>query len=320
MPQRINSGGGIVGYYYDKVGIVHGFVRSSTGSIAVFDAPGATTTICCLGTFAQSINSAGTVAGYFVDNNDATHAFIRTAAAAFTTIDVTGNSGMLNDDVNDGGVVAGTALDSNSHAHGFVRALDGSFATFNAPGVSSVGSFTGTVVQRINSQGAVLGYFDDTNFIRHGFLRAPDGTISILDAANTTPPCNCGTQPTGMNTSGQIVGFTYSAGVTQDFVRSVDGTYTLFAPPNAVTSGNESGSNNAVAINDNGAIVGNYPDSTGHLHGYVRNSDGTFTILDDPEATGIGSFGTATTDIGPTGAVIGYYGDSNRAYHGYVWQ
>lgn len=320
IPQEINQSGDVVGYYYDAGGIVHGFIRSSAGEYAVFDAPGAATTICCLGTFAQSINSTGTASGYFVDNTLSTHGFIRTQSGTYKTIDVPGYSGVSGSSINDGGTVVGIALDANSHAHGFIRAIDGSFTTFDAPGVTGVGSFIGTIPERINSQGVVLGYFDDTNGIRHGFLRAVDGTITTLDAPGTSPPCNCGTQPTDFNSSGQIVGITYAAGTTQCFLLNPDGTYTLFTPPGAITSGTGTGLLTAVAINDSGAVVGNYPESNEFLHGFLRNPDGTFTILDDPNATGIGSFGTATTHINSAGAIVGYYGDQSGVNHGFLWQ
>jgi hypothetical protein len=149
-------------------------------------------------------------------------------------------------------------------------------------------------------------------------VRAVDGTITVIDAPGTSPPCNCGTQATDINASGAITGITYAAGKVQIFLRAADGTFTLFAPPNAVTSGTGSGAVSAVSINDNGAIVGNYRDSNGVLHGYLRNSDGSFTILDDPNAMVTGSFGTGTTYINSSGAIVGFYGDFLGAVHGYV--
>jgi hypothetical protein len=42
-PTAIHQSGVIVGYYMDDHGVLHGFVRSSNGSITRFDAPGAGT-------------------------------------------------------------------------------------------------------------------------------------------------------------------------------------------------------------------------------------------------------------------------------------
>lgn len=320
IPQEINQSGDIVGYLYDSKGIVHGFVRDSAGTFTVFEAPGATTTKCCLGTFAQSINSSGTVVGYFVDDTLSVHGYVRTQNGTFTIFDVGGVSGTAPSSINDGGVITGTVSDINQHLRGFVRATDGSFTTFDAPGVIGTGQFVGTIPERINSGGLVVGYFMDTNNASRGFVRAVDGTITILDASGTTPPCNCGTRPMDINASGAIVGVTYAAGVAHCFVRAPDGTYTLFDPPNAVISGTGSGAVTAVAVNDNNSIVGNYRDSNAVLHGFLRNPDGSFTILDDPNSMVTGSFGTGTTDINSNGAIVGYYGDPLGASHGYEWQ
>jgi hypothetical protein len=93
FPLAINSPGTIVGWYYDSAGIVHGFTRTSGGTYSVVDAPGATTTVCCLGTFAEDINISGSVTGYFNDSNLGSHGFIRGADGSYTTVDAAGYSG-----------------------------------------------------------------------------------------------------------------------------------------------------------------------------------------------------------------------------------
>ena len=59
-----------------------------------------------------------------------------------------------------------------------------------------------------------------------------------------------------------------------------------------------------------GAITGNTGDSNDVFHGYLRASDGTFTIFDAPGAgTGPGQ-GTFAENINPNGLIAGYYIDA----------
>jgi hypothetical protein len=65
-PLSINSRGEIAGYFGDAAGVLHAFVRTSTGTFSVFEAVNASTS-GGLGTFAQSINDGGEIAGYYFD-------------------------------------------------------------------------------------------------------------------------------------------------------------------------------------------------------------------------------------------------------------
>ncbi len=68
--ESINQAGEVAGYFGDKVGVVHGFVRRKDGSFVTFDAPGAARS-GNLGTFSECINSSGDVTGYFYAGEDA---------------------------------------------------------------------------------------------------------------------------------------------------------------------------------------------------------------------------------------------------------
>jgi hypothetical protein len=59
------------------------------------------------------------------------------------------------------------------------------------------------------------------------------------------------------------------------------------------------------------AIVGDYTDTNGVMHGYVRTSNGTFTSYDYP-----GSTGTSFWGINNKGAVAGYWIDTSGNVHG----
>jgi len=61
----------------DSVGAHHGFVRTKSGKITSFDAPGAGTS-SGEGTFAWRINTAGDITGYLMDSSGVYHGFVNT--------------------------------------------------------------------------------------------------------------------------------------------------------------------------------------------------------------------------------------------------
>lgn len=66
------------------------------------------------------------------------------------------------------------------------------------------------------------------------------------------------------------------------------------------------------------AIAGEYGDSSHVLHGYLRDSSGTLTEYDAPDA-GKGAYqGTGASGINRKSAVTGVYYDSGNALHGYI--
>jgi hypothetical protein len=66
----INDAGEIAGYFGDKVGVVHGFVRRKDATFITFDAPGAARS-GNLGTFSECINGSGEVTGYYFQGENA---------------------------------------------------------------------------------------------------------------------------------------------------------------------------------------------------------------------------------------------------------
>lgn len=69
----------------------------------------------------------------------------------------------------------------------------------------------------------------------------------------------------GINNSGEVVGIwkpSNPSAPSEGFLRSADGTFQEISFPRSAGSG-------ASGINDAGAIVGNYNDSAGVIHGFV---------------------------------------------------
>jgi hypothetical protein len=147
----IDAGGDVVGTYTDTNSLRHGFLRSASGTVSTFDAPGAgLLTVCCefedeLGTVGVGINSAGEIAGAY--------------------------------------------LDAESVLHGFLRAASGGITTFETPNAGS-GALQGAIAFGINTSGDIVGTYADANDALHGFIFAPvlaSTTITITPAPTPNP-------------------------------------------------------------------------------------------------------------------------------------
>jgi len=156
-------------------------------------------------------------------------------------------------------------------------------------------------------------------------------TITTFDAPGAGTAPGLGTFPSGINSSGAIVGFTRDSNAARHaFLRGHDGAFTIIDDPAAGTCtascgtiGNGQGTR-AYAINPSGQIVGFFTDNSGTCHGYVRAPNGTFTQIDAPDA-GTGPFpqGTFPSEftpmgINPGGAITGFYVDASSVQHGFV--
>ncbi len=67
-----------MGNFIDSNGVNHGFVRSPSGDITTFDAPGASKNPAQEGTIPTTPNLFGQIAGFLQDANGVFHGFLRT--------------------------------------------------------------------------------------------------------------------------------------------------------------------------------------------------------------------------------------------------
>jgi hypothetical protein len=81
------------------------------------------------------------------------------------------------------------------------------FVSFDAPD-AGLAEGLGTHPARINRNGVIAGWYLDSHVLMHGFVRTANGQITEFDAAGAK-----GTHPDDINSFGQIVGETSSAGV-----------------------------------------------------------------------------------------------------------
>jgi probable HAF family extracellular repeat protein len=85
-------------------------------------------------------------------------------------------------------------------------------------------------------------------------------------------------------------------------------TYITIDDPSA-----NAGTTEVWGINAAGQIVGQYTDASNHVHGFLY-SNGTYTTLDDPVATG-----TIALGINNMGQIVGQYFDASNHGHGFLY-
>jgi uncharacterized membrane protein len=106
-----------------------------------------------------------------------------------------------------------------------------------------------------------------------------------------------------INPAGEVVGDYFdSSDHEHSFFRASDGSLTTFDPPGTSFPLVGTGGSGASGVTPNGAIVGSYLDAAGAIHGYLRASNGAFTVFDAPDSTV-----TSPAAINPSGEITGRF-------------
>jgi hypothetical protein len=207
-----------------------------------------------------------------------------------------GNS-TLPQKINDAGEIAGYYFDSAGVARAFVRLRNGNFSP---PIVEPNDTGNSTQARGINNLRTLCGEY--VNGSVHGFFLSGN-TFTEFDVPDAT-----NTHPRAINNAGDFCGFTDTSTGSPAFV-SVAGSITTF-------SVDSSGFNEALGINNLGQIVGDYTDSVGIFHGFLRDADGTLTFpIDPPDSTETTLFGNNDRRW-----MVGRYVDSAGATHALFFQ
>jgi hypothetical protein len=119
-----------------------------------------------------------------------------------------------------------------------------------------------------------------------------------------------------INNFGEITGYYLDANnVFHGFARSPQGKITTFDVPGADLTAGDFNGTLPNAINDAGAITGEWFDANNQEHGFLRSPDGKFTTFD---VTG-GTIGTTNPiALNLEGAIVGYSLDANGAFQGFL--
>jgi probable HAF family extracellular repeat protein len=162
------------------------------------------------------------------------------------------------------------------------------------------------------SRAAIIGFF-------FGFA-----SVAFCDPINYTyitisdPNASYGTYATGVNDSGQVVGYYGDANSNYQGFVYANGTFTTISDPNATAGTYVTG------INDSGQMVGYYtavtttPIPDGFEETYVNYgfeyANGVYTTIDDPNS---GTYGTWLDGINDSGQILGYYQDTSASFVNY---
>jgi len=174
------------------------------------------------------------------------------------------------------------------------------FKTVKVPGSTS------TQPGGVNNKGVSVGLYLDSNGVGHGYilngkklttLDDPNGVSGTTGGSNLNPDGAVSVVGTyASSTTGNPVGFLYKSGKYTD-ITGPSGAVSVFGS----------------AINDSGAIVGYYVDSSSVTHGFLLKGK-TYTTLDVPTATA-----TYATGINKSGKISFFWIDSAGAYESSIY-
>ncbi len=251
-------------------------------------------------TFTQAlgINATDEVTGFH--GMTVAQSFLLTLPATFTPFTFPAATQTTAVGINAPGNVVGFYLDTGGTTHGFERLANGTFVTQDE---------TGTAFNQllgINDSGAEVGYssLDKTGLtLQLAYVRQADGTYTTLDNATHTLdlPTNVNSQATGIDNSGDVVGFYMPTATTSDGFYLPSGAtkaISLSFPGSTFTQ--------ALGINNHGQIVGFYNDANGTTHGFIfsvgnSNQSAAWVSVDAPSATA-----TTINSINDNGHFVGF--------------
>ena len=171
---------------------------------------------------------------------------------------------------------------------GFFKPAGGAFTTVNQSG------FVFNQLLGINQNGNEIAGYSSTDPAGATLQQAFSLSGGVFTNINALLPANTNSQATGVNNSGEVVGFWENAAGDFSAFMDVGGTITSFQFPGSMST-------QALGVNNLGEIVGDYLDAGGMMHGFLDNA-GMFTMLDPA-----GSTATTINGINDLGTVVGFY-------------
>ena len=248
----INARGDIVGRYDDANGVVHGFLLRK-GVFTSIDVPGASFTS------ARAINARGDIAGRMKDADSIDHAFLL-HDRQFTQIDFPGADATVGRGINNAGDITGNYSTCDGCERGFIL-RDGAFHNVSFGGANDVW------MAQDNGQVMVGDAAVGPGGALHGYIRDKQAKFHLVDFPGLPVPC---TTPRWINERQDIVGFFGQVSAIDDCFAGPpvvhgfllrQGKYTAIDVPGSLST-------EALAINDDGEIVGDYTDKNGNRHGF----------------------------------------------------
>ena len=252
-------------------------------------------------TFTQAlgINDAGTIVGY--GNMTIFNGFqlvLPPVPANFTRLNVPGQTGgtQVFGITANGLTTDGFSVSPAGVNNGFVH-TGATFTTVDQPG-TAFNQLLG--INALGTTAAGYSSTDPAGMVGQHALTVSGGptfTSPTFTDINALLPANFNSQATGVNNSGEVVGFYVNAAGNFVAFTDVGGTITSFEFPGSLST-------QALGLNNLGEIVGDYIGADGLMHGFLDDL-GTFITLDPT-----GSFGTTINGINDLGTVVGFFLDA----------
>jgi PEP-CTERM motif len=246
-------------------------------------------------TFTQAlgINGSNTIVGY--GNMTTFNGFqlvLPPVSANFTRENfpgATGGTQVIGIDA--AGDSVGFYINHDGSTHGFFKMAGGSFNTVDQPG--SVFNQLLGINQKGNEFAGYSSFTDAAGMTGQQAFSVTSGLV--YTNINALLPANFNSQATGVNNSGEVVGFfQYDAAGDFSAFSDVGGVATPFQFPHSTST-------QALGVNDLGDIVGDYVDAGGVMHGFL-DDPGMFMTLDPP-----GSTATTLNGINDLRKIVGFY-------------
>jgi hypothetical protein len=264
----------------------------------------------------MGINEKGLIAGFYGSGNagDPNQGFLLTLPDTFTPEDFPGLPQTQLTGLNDKGIEVGYYYPTNNgvpvdNQFGFYE-KNGIFTAVENP--KTPGLFgnpppdNGVLIENqligVNDHNIAVGFYVDASGDSHGYTyNITTGKFS----ADINDPSGVSTVTAAININGTIVGFyTDAMGVIHGFLDNHGVFKTVDAPGATETE--------LLGLNDHGIAVG-FDIVNGVTHGIIYNiKTGTFTTLDDPNASGF----TLFNGINDKGDIVGFYADAAGNTHG----
>jgi hypothetical protein len=241
-------------------------------------------------TTVAGINNAGAITGWYCPSGGGCPVAYTASNGVFTRMLPNGSIGDYGGGLNNVGDAVGQYVyySGNTQIYTGFEYNGTSFTTIADPSGSS------TFVQGINDAGAMVGeYYNGTEDV--GFLDT-NGVFTNISDPNAG---QYGSDATGINNSGEIVGTYYDNANNPNGFSELNGVYTTVDVPGALYT-------EVLGVNNLGQIVGGYEGNTG-FYGFI-DSGGIITTIDDPGSSGY----SYLRGINDTGELVGEYENSSN--------
>lgn len=302
QPVGIDTKGDIAGYYIDHDDSGHGFVRSKNGEYVVFPNGDYAVKPLVMNVRAQTTGPAFASDGFargFLGAKDGSYTVFAAGGANTYTVGTA---------IGPTGEIAGYWARTNDVRHGFVRGTKGAIKQFDCDTGDIFDSRQGTYPSVVTPRGEIYGTCIGTNWVSRGFHRTKQGKIKVIDLPEAGSGNFQGTTLGFLNSNGTLAG-TYVGPDDKQyaFLRPAGGETISFVPPDM-----GQGSIVVTGLNSHDVVVGYFSDvHTAVFYGFVRDSDGTITVIDSPSAGSQPSEGTLAQSVNDKGVVAGYYMNVN---------